>query len=139
MTDKYFRLNLLLMCLLFAANPVLGANTSSGAQFWNLPVSSSAANSSVIISTRLIAANDPEDIEDALTNGADANGKYKTMKGLTPLMFAIKNNAFEAVKSLAKYGADIHARDDHGLTPLMYAVQNHFLKASEFLIQKGSK
>ena len=52
--------------------------------------------------------------------GADANERNK--KGQTPLLLAIERNQIEQVKSLIKYGSDIHAEDTSGETAFTRAL-----------------
>jgi uncharacterized protein len=54
--------------------------------------------------------------------------------GLTPLVYAARENCMECAKTLVEAGADVNQRTYYGWTPLLVATQNrHYLLAQYFL------
>lgn len=64
--------------------------------------------------------------------GTNVNRKSK---GLTPLMFAARQNKVEIVKLLLAHGADIKAKSDRGLTALQWAKNCKAYATEAILIQ----
>ncbi|MFZ5866146.1 MAG: ankyrin repeat domain-containing protein [Thermodesulfobacteriota bacterium] len=69
--------------------------------------------------------------------GADVD-QPDDKRGITPLMWASADGNTEAVRTLIKYGADIHARSNEGQTALMYAQAHGFLKITKLLKKYGA-
>lgn len=57
---------------------------------------------------------------------------------VTPLMYAITNEAPDIVKILLEAGADINAQDDDGLTALFYEGDRHDEEMIRFLLDAGA-
>ncbi|MEW6533968.1 MAG: ankyrin repeat domain-containing protein [Thermodesulfobacteriota bacterium] len=60
-------------------------------------------------------------------------------RGITPLMWASADGNTEAVRTLIKYGANIHARSNEEQTALMYAQAHGFLEITELLKKYGAR
>jgi uncharacterized protein len=58
--------------------------------------------------------------------------------GWTPLMYAARDGAAEAVAALADAKADLNASDPDGTTALMYAITNAHFDTAAVLIEKGA-
>lgn len=58
-------------------------------------------------------------------------------KGETPLLYAAKNNAGEAVKLLIDAGADVNVKDTDGNNALYYAIRYNNMEMAEALIVGG--
>lgn len=79
-----------------------------------------------------------EEVKKLIASGANVNAQYKNGRIFcTPLFTATSNNCLEAVKLLAKNGADIKYKDDFGYTLLHRAAADNSIEVAEFLIEKG--
>ena len=58
--------------------------------------------------------------------------------GLTPLHFAARQNAPEAVTALAEAGVDLNQPDPDGFTPAIFAILNGHYDLAALLIDKGA-
>jgi ankyrin repeat protein len=58
--------------------------------------------------------------------------------GWTPLMYAARQNAFEAVGALADAGADLDLTDPDGTPALVFAIINAHYDVAELLLKKGA-
>ncbi len=58
--------------------------------------------------------------------------------GWTPLMYAARDGAADAVAALADAKADLNATDPDGTTALMYAITNAHFDTAAVLIEKGA-
>jgi ankyrin repeat protein len=89
-----------------------------------LPLALVAARNAVGTVRQLLAAGHPPDQPDG---------------GLTPLMWAARNGALEAMAALIQAGADVNARDTrNGWTPLLHAVHTQQPAAIRLLLQQGA-
>ena len=69
--------------------------------------------------SRVVRDGSPMEVRTAIDAGADVNARDK---GMTPLMWAARNNENPAViQQLVDAGADVNARHDDSWTPLMRA------------------
>jgi len=91
-----------------------------------------------------------------LKNGADKNARSAALTypkdrfGLegvvtilahgswTPLMYAAREGASDALRALADAGAEVNAADPDGTTPLLLAITNYHFDAAALLIEKGA-
>jgi ankyrin repeat protein len=69
-----------------------------------------------------------------------AEGRAKSLDtgGLTPLMYAIRENCMACVETLIKYKVDLDKPDPDGLSPLVLAVHNNNWDISKRLIEAGA-
>lgn len=122
-----------------------GVNVSArGPQFGETPLMVAAS------------ANQPEAVRVLLKHGAEVNGRSSELKyskdrfGLegvvtilphgswTPLMYAAREGALEAVRVLCEAGAEIDAADPEGSRPLLLAIVNGHYDTAAMLIEKGA-
>jgi len=68
--------------------------------------------------------------------GRDVNGRY--LGGLTPLMFAARNEDIKIAEMLIDAGADINAKNHDGDTAFNYAADWENLQMMEFLWENGA-
>ena len=64
--------------------------------------------------------------------------KARTIGGLTALLFAAREGAFECVRALVAAHADVSQPAVDGSTPLLVAVQNGFYSIAGFLMDHGA-
>jgi ankyrin repeat protein len=58
--------------------------------------------------------------------------------GLTPLVYAARENCIECAKSLVEAGADVNQRTFYGWTPLLVATQNRHYKLAQYFLEHGA-
>jgi len=58
--------------------------------------------------------------------------------GITPLVFATRQNCLECVKALLEAGADVNQVTHYGWTPLLTATQNRHYKLGAYLLDHGA-
>jgi len=58
--------------------------------------------------------------------------------GLTPLVYAARENCIECAKALVEAGADVNQRTFYGWTALLVATQNRHYKLAEYLLEHGA-
>ena len=58
--------------------------------------------------------------------------------GLTPLVYAAREDCIECARTLVTAGADVNQRTFYGWTPLLAATQNRHYKLGEFLLEHGA-
>jgi ankyrin repeat protein len=90
-----------------------------------LPLAVVAARNAVATVRQLLADGHPAD-------GRDADG-------LTPLMWAARHGAVQAMTALLDAGADANARDQRNhWTPLLHAIHRRHLEAVQLLLERGA-
>jgi ankyrin repeat protein len=57
---------------------------------------------------------------------------------LTPLAFAVRQNAMAAVRVLLDAGADVNGLTGSSWSPLLIAIQNRYYRLAMFLLEKGA-
>ena len=62
---------------------------------------------------------------------------YRYAKGHSPLLEAAANGRIDIVRTLAAYGADLHARTDAGKNALNFAEERGHKEVTEFLLGQG--
>ncbi len=84
--------------------------------------------------------------EIALKNSIEANGIevikqceslniHRTINGVSPLIYAIKNNKADVAEALFDMGSDVTLTDECGNTVLMWAVKNAMMRLTKKLLQ----
>jgi uncharacterized protein len=58
--------------------------------------------------------------------------------GLTPLVYAARENCIECAKVLVEAGADVNQRTFYGWTPLLVATQNRHYQLGAYLLEHGA-
>ncbi len=58
--------------------------------------------------------------------------------GLTPLVYAARENCMECASILVQAGADVNQRTFYGWTPLLVATQNRHYKLAEYFLEHGA-
>ncbi len=58
--------------------------------------------------------------------------------GLTPLVYAAREDCMECAKMLVEAGADVNQRTFYGWTPLLVATQNRHYKLAQYLLEHGA-
>jgi ankyrin repeat protein len=58
--------------------------------------------------------------------------------GLTPLIYAARENCIECAKTLVEAGADVNQRTFYGWTPLLVATQNRHYQLAQFFLEHGA-
>jgi ankyrin repeat protein len=58
--------------------------------------------------------------------------------GQTPLLYAARNGAIDAIRALADSGANLDLADRNGISPLSYALLNGHYDAAAVLLDKGA-
>jgi uncharacterized protein len=101
------------------------------------------------------ARRQPAMVEFLASQGADVNaqskardykrhltkeGRAKSMDagGLTPVLYAIRENCGECLNILIKRGADLNLPDPEGVSPLLYALINNGWDSAKKLIEAGA-
>ena len=70
-------------------------------------------------------------------NGADINAAANSVRGHTPLMFAVHESHIDAVNYLLDQGADVNVQQGSGYTALHIAAANGYFNALRCLIKHG--
>ncbi len=60
------------------------------------------------------------------------------LAGFTPIMFAARSGAVEAIKALAEGKADLNAKTPEGFSPLVIALDNLHFDAAKVLVEAGA-
>jgi ankyrin repeat protein len=64
--------------------------------------------------------------------------QYRSVGGLTALMYAIRGGCYSCVDLLVASGADVNFPTPEGITPLMLALDNEHNEIAMFLMDKGA-
>jgi ankyrin repeat protein len=84
----------------------------------------------------------PEDLAAADAAAAEAafgrNQQNTNGGGLSPLVFAAREDCLECAKILVSAGADLNQTTRYGWTPLLTAVQNRHYQLAKFLLEHGA-
>jgi len=80
------------------------------------------------------AAADPDDDNEVVVAGLVGTGGG----GLTPLVFAARENDLESTKLLLDAGAPINQVTEYGWTPLLTAVNNRNYQLAKYLLERGA-
>jgi ankyrin repeat protein len=91
----------------------------------------------------------PESAANKKAPGAQPNGEDEVLAffrrpapkdggGLTPLVYAARENCMECAKDLVEAGADVNQRTFYGWTPLLVATQNRHYQLAAYLLDHGA-
>ena len=85
------------------------------------------------------AAGDGDQGDDAFV-AAFGRGQQQPKDGgaLTPLVYAVRSNDLESIKTLLAAGADVNQVTGYGWSPLLVATQNRYYKLGTFLLDHGA-
>jgi len=99
--------------------------------------------------------NAPQMVKLLLSKGADVNvralysdwpsqvtseprAQYRSVGGLTALLYATRSGCYECAEDLIAAGADVNLPTPEGITPLMNALDNEHNDVAKLLIDKGA-
>lgn len=89
------------------------------------------------------APGNPDDLAAADSAAAEAafgrNQQNTNGGGLTPLVFAAREDCFDCAKFLIEAGADVNQTTRYGWTPLLTATQNSHYQLAKYLLDHGAK
>jgi ankyrin repeat protein len=80
----------------------------------------------------------PADPDAAAAEAAFGRQTDKDGGGLTPLVFAARQDCVDCVEALLEGGADVNEVTHYGWTPLLAAVQNRHYRLARFLLEHGA-
>jgi uncharacterized protein len=92
-----------------------------------------AANPAAASPEDLVAAADAAAAESAFGRGTDTDGG-----GLTPVVFAAREDCLQCAKYLVEAGANVNQVTHYGWTPLLTAIQNRHYKLATYLLDHGA-
>ncbi|GAP83599.2 putative NACHT and Ankyrin domain protein [Rosellinia necatrix] len=76
--------------------------------------------------------------EDAIMTQPRRRWDFVTLKGQTPLLWAVLNGYSEVAQLLLDKGADTESKDKDGQTPLFWAARNGHKEVAQLLFDKGA-
>ncbi|MCP4044504.1 MAG: hypothetical protein GY732_00765, partial [Gammaproteobacteria bacterium] len=85
-----------------------------------------------------IRSNQPEQVGEALSHGADVNQRYPDNMNATPLMVAVAKNNPEITRMLLAAGADVNAIDENGDPAINWAAYYGLISQVEIFIEHGA-
>jgi ankyrin repeat protein len=102
-----------------------------------------------------VAQGHPAMVRELIAHGADVNArsivnnwerqttsepreKWLPLGGLTPLLFAARQDCLECAKILVEKGADINGIDPSGISPVLMAIINGHYDVAGFMLDKGT-
>ena len=69
---------------------------------------------------------------------SEPRAQYRSVGGLTALLYAARNGCYECVQDMIAAGADINLPTPEGITPLMIALDNSHNDVAKLLMDKGA-
>ncbi len=84
------------------------------------------------------AANDIAAADEAAAQASFGRTRDKDGGGLTPLVYAAREDCLECVKILIESGAGVNQTTRYGWTPLLTATQNRHYKLAAYLLDHGA-
>jgi uncharacterized protein len=84
------------------------------------------------------AAEGADDTDDATAIAFGRKPAPKDGGGLTALVYAVRSNDLDSVKTLLAAGADVNQVTGYGWSPLLVATQNRYYKLGAFLLEHGA-
>lgn len=117
-----------LLALLFIV--AIGMNSNAA----NTPSNSKSVIFNTTLSTicKLVQMGDVDGVKNLIESGTNINQKSC---GMTPLMFAARQNKTDMVKLLLSRGAKLKIKSDKGLTALDYAKKSNATESYNLIIQ----
>jgi uncharacterized protein len=77
-------------------------------------------------------------LDDAAAAASFGRGNDSDGGGLTPLVFAARQDCLECARVLVEAGANVNQVTHYGWTPLLTATQNRHYKLASYLLEKGA-
>ena len=122
-----------------------GANVNTAEKFHNqTPLMYAAASRNGAPIVKLLLAKDADVRARALYSDwpsqvtSEPRTQYRSVGGLTALLYAARSGCYECVQDLLAAGADINLPTPEGVTPLMIALDNEHNDVAKLLIEKGA-
>jgi uncharacterized protein len=86
------------------------------------------------------AAGGADDQDDAAVAAGIGRNRNAPSDGgqLTPLVYAVRANDLESVKTLLAAGADVNQTTGYGWSPLLVATQNRYYNLGKYLLEHGA-
>jgi ankyrin repeat protein len=84
------------------------------------------------------AAGDDAGAAVGLTSGRGGRGGNNDGGQLTPLIYAVRANDLDSVKTLLAAGADVNQTSGYGWSPLLVATQNRYYQLGAYLLDHGA-
>jgi ankyrin repeat protein len=81
---------------------------------------------------------DVQALDDAAAAASFGRGNDSDGGGLTPLVFAARQDCLECAKELLDAGANVNQTTHYGWTALLTATQNRHYKLASYLLEKGA-
>ena len=69
---------------------------------------------------------------------SEPRAQYRSVGGLTALLYATRSGCYECVQELIAAGADVNVPTPEGITPLMIALDNEHNGTAKLLMDKGA-
>ncbi|MBZ5577378.1 MAG: ankyrin repeat domain-containing protein [Acidobacteriia bacterium] len=69
---------------------------------------------------------------------SEPRAQYRSVGGLTALLYAARSGCYECVQDIIAAGADVNLPTPEGITPLMIALDNSHNDAAKLLMEKGA-
>jgi hypothetical protein len=69
---------------------------------------------------------------------SEPRAQYRSVGGLTALLYATRSGCYECVEELIAAGADVNVPTPEGITPLMIALDNEHNGTAKLLMDKGA-
>jgi uncharacterized protein len=123
-----------------------GANVNTVEKFHNQTplMYAAAANRNAAQMVKLLLSKDADVRPRALYSDwpsqitSEPRAQYRSVGGLTALLYATRNGCYDCVEELMAAGADANAPTPEGITPLMIALDNEHNDIAKLLMDKGA-
>jgi ankyrin repeat protein len=123
-----------------------GANVNAVEKFHNQTplMYAAAANRNAAQMVKLLLSKDADVRARALYSDwpsqitSEPRAQYRSVGGLTALLYATRSGCYECVEEVLAAGADVNAPTPEGITPLMIALDNEHNDVAKLLMDKGA-